>query len=196
MKPKGTLFLRRNFLLTEGLYAAAACCFADSLLHAAILSYILAFLMLFSVPLTALLPLRVPFPVRILVYSVTAGLVYVPAVMSARIMFDPSEVGKAGVFLPLLILCTALSESCTELLVPKKLTSFLLSLFCCMAGVCTAFLILGTLRELLGSGTLLGRTVFPSAPVPLFAAPCGGIILTVMLSAAVCAPFRTEKEAA
>ena len=193
-KQKGTLLLRRNLLLSEGLYAAAVSCFADSFRHAVILCFILAFLMLFAVPLTAILPPRVPAPVRTLVYSAVAALVYVPAVLSARILFPPAELQPAAVFLPLLIPGVLLSASRNELLAAKSLKSLLCSLLCCLAGITVSVLLFGSLRELLGSGTLFGRPIMSAAPLPILLQPGCGLILIAVCSAALSQLFRTEGE--
>lgn len=195
MKQQGTLFLRRNLLLTEGLFAAAAGCFADTLLRSVILCGLFFLLMLTAVPMTAALPARVPVPVRTLVYSAASALVYVPALLIVRMLFDLTDIPDFPMFLPLLCPAILLSASRSELLSPQKLKSFLFNWCCCTAGVSFSILLIGFLRELLGAGTLLGRPVFSAAPLPLLSAPCGGLILIVILGAAVSAVFSERKEA-
>ena len=114
--------------------------------------------------------------------------------LSAKILFPPAELQSAAVFLPLLLPGVLLSASRNELLAAKNLKSLLCSLLCCLTGITVAVLLFGSLRELLGSGTLFGRPIMSAAPLPILLQPGCGLILIAVCSAALSQLFRTEGE--
>ena len=185
MEQKGSFLLRRNLILHEGLFAAAASCFADTVWHGLLLSAVLCAVTGVSVLLTAALPRRVPMLLRTVLYSVTASLVYIPSVLAAEQIFSVREVRAAGIALPVLITGLLLSESCPELLRPERYLAMLPKLLQLLIGAVFAILLTATLRELLGCGTVSGMTVLNTAPLPILQQPSAGLILLVMLGAAL-----------
>lgn len=182
---KGSFLLRRSLILREGLFAASAALFADTVRHGLLLSAVLCAVTAVSVLIVAALPRRVPVLLRTVLYSVIAALVYIPAVLAAEQIFSVKEVHAAGVALPVLITGLLLSESSPELLQPKRYGSMLPKLLGLLIGAVFAIMLTAVLRELLGLGTVSGMTVFRTAPVPFLQQPWGGLMLLVLLGAAL-----------
>ncbi len=183
MEQKGRFLLHRSLILREGLFAAAAALFADTVRHGLLLSAVLCAVTAVSVLTVAALPRRLPVLLRTVLYSVIAALVYIPAVLAAEQLFSVKEVHAAGIALPVLITGLLLSEHCPELLRPARYLPMLPKLLGLLLGAVFAIMLTAVLRELLGLGTVSGMTVWRTAPVPFLHRPCGGLILLVLLGA-------------
>lgn len=175
----------RLTILQGGFLIAPVAVFTVSLLHAA--AFCFAFLLItgLTVLISSVIPKRIPFPVRIVLYSVTGGLVYIPAAL-LTVRFFPSVQG--GIYIPLLSAALYLTAA-RDHVFPKKglLKALLLNLF----PQCAAALFIGAVRELLGSGTVAGIRLF-AAPLPCMLQPSAGLILLILLLTALAA-FRGKE---
>ena len=96
----------RDPVLTDGLLAAPLAVFCEDFAHGLTGAFVLAVVMLIAVPLTALVPRKLPLSVRILFYSAVCALVYIPAALFAATLF-PTVSG--GIWLPVIALMPAVT---------------------------------------------------------------------------------------
>ena len=192
-RTQGSFLLRRSLILREGLFAGAAALFADTVRHGLLLSFVLCTVTALAVLVTAAMPKRLPMLPRTVLYSVTAALVYIPAVLAAEQIFSAAEVRAAGTALPILITGLLYSRHCPALIRPARYVQMLPQLLGALIGAAFAVMLCAALRELLGSGSVSGMQVFSSAPVPFLRQPFGGLIL-LTLTGVLLVP-RAEKEA-
>lgn len=161
-------------LLPSGLLAAPIAAFSVSLLHAAACCIALLLTAVPTVLLSALIPKKIPFAVRIVLYSVIGSLVYMPAaVLTANLIPDIA----GGIYIPLLCMPLYLTLYRDELFPRGKMFFALLRN---LIPVCIFALAAGVVRELLGSGTLWGMKLLSAPPLPLLLEPSGGLILFVV----------------
>ncbi|MBR5372581.1 MAG: hypothetical protein IK130_10255 [Oscillospiraceae bacterium] len=177
-EPAGRLFLRENPILREALFAAPLAVCADSVSRAMMLCFVFCIVTAGTVLLSRLIPQRLAHPFRIVSYSLTAVLVYVPAAFAADYLLPESG---AGVYLSLIAAGLYLSVE-QETVFPRGQALFpLLRRLCCiMGGVCAVTLGFGLLRELLGAGTVIGRVCFAAPPLPILSTPAAGLIMLAL----------------
>lgn len=176
-EPAGAFLLRKNRILRDGLLIAPPVFCADSVSGALMLCFVFGAVTLLTVMLSALIPRRLPFSVRIVSYSLAAALVYVPAALAAEYLFPASGAGQS---LPLVasgLYLTVMQENAFER-EHIRLTVLFARLICVILGVCAAVLLTGVLREMLGNGALLGRTLTENPPLPVLQTPAGGLLVT------------------
>lgn len=184
--------LRRNPILRELLCAAPLIMLTDTVQHAGMLCAAFSIMLLLTVLLCALIPRAVPFGVRILLYSVIAALVYIPAVLAAEYLIPDAG---GNLYLALLAEGLLLSSAFGSLTERPSLRVMLRELFMLLVSVNVTILSFGILRELLGCGTLLGRLCLRRAPLPILTAPAGGMLMLALLcivSQAICGSDRRE----
>ncbi len=180
----------RISILRSGLIIAPIAAFSVSVLHSA--AFCIAFLLITipTVLLSALIPRRIPFAVRIVLYSVIGSLVYIPAaVLTANIL--PQIAG--GVYLPLLCMPLYLTVYRDDLF-PRG--QILRTMFRNLIPACLFVLAAGFLRELLGSGSIVGTQLLKTPPLPILLEPSGGLILLVLALAAGSAIRKEAPDAA
>ena len=180
----------RNPVLTDGLLAAPLAVFCDTFERALNGAFVLAFVMLIAVPLTALIPKKLKLSLRILFYSAVCALVYIPAVLFAATLF-PTVSG--GIWESVLALMPAMTLYRDRYFGGKGMLRNLLRT---VLSASLLMLVFGTVRELLGCGMLSGSRVLASPPLPFICAPAGGLLLLCCLCIArVYLPKRIRREA-
>lgn len=179
----------RDPVLTDGLLAAPLAVFCEDFAHGLASAFMLAAVMLIAVPLTALVPRKLPLSVRILFYSAVCALVYIPAALFAATLF-PTVSG--GIWMPVIALMPAMTVCRDRYFGGKGMFRNLLRTVLTVSLLMTVF---GAVRELLGTGTLSGRA-FVAPPLPFILTPAGGMLLLCCLCIArVYLPKRIRKEA-
>lgn len=180
-----------NWILQHGLLIAPIAVFAASLRSALALCTAFTAITVPTALLSALIPMRLPASLRIVLYSVIGGLVYIPAALLTNTLF-PTESG--GIYLPLLCSAMYLTVQHDRFLPRKRL---LRQLVLQSIGACAVMLLFGALRELLGSGSLMYHPLWNNPPLPMLLTPAGGLILLAlcMTAAQYAANARQEGEA-
>lgn len=188
-KNRKTSGMFRSLILRDGMMAAPLAAFADCLEPGAVLCIGFLCISAVTVFLTAVLPRRIPFSVRILFYSAVGSLVYIPTALLTSMLF-PEHAG--GLYLPLLassLLVTAEHDR----VYPKK--GLLRSLLSDIAGTWSITLGFSLLREFFGAGTLYRVTLLDNPPLPVLQQPAGGLVLLACCCIAAEAVFRRREEA-
>ncbi len=190
VKPDG--LFRQNIVLMSGLVTAPIIVAATSAENSIIL--ILSFFMITytGILLCRFIPRKLVYSIRIVLYAVTAGLLYIPTILLLQKMF-PTMSSDVVLYIELLAV--------NSLLLAKSETRFFLMPYGEMAldalmyviGYAIAAAAVGVTREILAFGTIFGFRLFdpivPSARSPFF-----GFIL-VGIFAAVCRAITGRRSA-
>lgn len=181
VKPDG--LFRQNIVLMSGLLTAPIIVAATTAKNALIL--VISFFMISytSILICRIIPRKIAYSIRIFMYSIVAGLTFIPTVMLLERLF-PEISDSVMLYIELLVV--------NSLLLSKTETRFYIEPYGVMAvdaliyiaGYAIAAFAVGFVREMLAYGTLFGIRLFdpvvPSAQSPFF-----GFIL-VGIFAAVC----------
>lgn len=174
-----------NMVLERGLLVAPVVVMAYNLKNAAALALAFAIITFVTVTLSAFVPKKVPYALRVILNVVVAALMFIPAALAVE-KIQPGLVYKLGIFLPLLItnsLVVQKSESRFRK-IPSKL-NMALDLAGHIVGFAIVICLVGALRELLGSATLWGSPVGDFRTAPALLLPFSGFILIGLPSALV-----------
>lgn len=166
----------KNPVLFEAVGLAPVVAMAVSVKSAVILATVSA-LELLVIELFACLCLRrLKSRFRMPIYAVLGMLVNIPCFMFFE-HFTPNEANSAGIFLPLLAVNSLIALHCERFAVKHTLRETLVDAVSAGAGYAFVVLIVGVLREVLGSGTLYSF----SLPIPVrlqgILLPFGGFLL-------------------
>ena len=99
--------------------------------------------------------------------------------------FFPKTIFSIGVFLPTLIANSLIVVKSESRFHKKNFLYMLTDLLCHCAGFFIVIFLVGTLRELLYSGTYMGKTVFENLSIPAIVYPFSGFIIVGFLAAIV-----------
>ena len=199
-------FLRRNAVLSKGMVIApiVACC--DMLPKALMLSLVFAIVTILTVTIGSFYPKKLVYTMRIVLYAVTAAVIFIPAAMLCQFI-SPSVYGALGsmsvpgqgivpeaaaMYLPLLSVNSFIVLHSELHFYHMRKPVMLLSLIAHTAGFCVAACACAAVRELLAHGSIAGHVVDIPLLMRGFAAPWGGFIVLGVLCALHRVIFRKK----
>lgn len=119
---------------------------------------------------------------RPVIYVYSAAILYIPAYCILYAWFG-TDLSVLGIYLPLLAVESAIVKR-MESPDLEPLGEALRRGINNTVGLCIAVLLVGFVRELLGSGMAFGYIVMETAPLPIVQQPAGGFILLGLIAAA------------
>lgn len=175
-------------ILRSGLFIAPIAVFSASVGQALAMSFAFFSMTFCSVLLSALIPRRLPYSLRIVLYSVIGSLVYMPTAILTAWLFP--DIG-GGIYIPLLSTALYLTAAHDKIF-PRK--GLLKSMFRNMIPVICAVILSGIVREALGCATFAGRPLRFTPPLPMLQHPAGGLIFLILMLTVIQAFGRGEKQ--
>ena len=174
-------FFFNNPVFLQGLGLAPVVVAAYNLHNALVLSLAAAILLTPTRVVAALLA-RGCYPrFRGPLYALTASVVYIAAWFCCRAVFGVG-IQTVGIYLPLLVVEPIIIKRYERTKLERVSTALRKGLLT-TAGFLLALLLVAAVRELLGTGTLLGHPVLGGAPLPMAQLTCGGFFVVGLLAA-------------
>lgn len=121
---------------------------------------------------------------RMPVYAALGMLINLPVFMFFA-KFTPNEALNVGIFLPLLAVNSLIALHCERFAVKNKMKDTFVDAISAAAGYAFVLLLVGTAREILGSGTIYSVDLHLPVQLTGLLAPFGGLLLVGFLAAAV-----------
>lgn len=176
--------LIQNPVLFEAIGIAPIAAMAVSLKTAIILA-VASCLELVIIELFACLALKkVKSYFRMPVYAALGMLINLPVFMFFA-KFTPNEALNVGIFLPLLAVNSLIALHCERFAVKNKMKDTFVDAISAAAGYAFVLLLVGTAREILGSGTIYSIDLHLPVQLSGLLMPFGGLLLLGFLAAAV-----------
>ena len=175
------LVLLNNPVLAQGLALTPVVAAATSARNALVLS-VMGLLLITPVRvLGELLTRRTPGRMRVMIYALISGAVYIPALLVTNAIFGAGAIG-AGIYLPVMVVDGIVLVR-AEINASEGGAQSLRNGLATSLGLALTLLLCGGVRELLGDGKLLGGMVFSSAPLPIMTTAAGGFITAALFAA-------------
>ena len=121
---------------------------------------------------------------RMPVYAALGMLINLPVFMFFA-KFTPNEALNVGIFLPLLAVNSLIALHCERFAVKNKMKDTFVDAISAAAGYAFVLLLVGTAREILGSGTIYSIDLHLPVQLSGLLMPFGGLLLAGFLAAAV-----------
>ena len=162
---------RQNIVLTSGLVTAPVIVAATTAERAAVLSLSFFMISYFTILIGRIVPRRIVYTVRIIIYALIAAAVFIPTVLLMNMLF-PDTAPSVLLYIEILVvnsLVLAKTES-RFYLIPYS--SMAIDSLVYIAGFAIAAFAVGIIRELLTLGTFFGAhisdPIMPAAKSPFF----------------------------
>lgn len=174
--------IKQNPVLMSGLFAVPVIGAATSWESALAVCYVFSIVTLISVVLCRLLPKKIAFAVRIVLYALIAALVYVPAAYTAQLIFPTTVPGNIGLYLAVIVanpLILTKTESRFFLRTPLQMFKDVMGF---IIGFDLSCMLVGVIRDIL-TDNIIGNTIVPlSFQMPSMNSVYGGFILVGVLA--------------
>lgn len=95
--------LKQNVVLMSGLFAGPVIGGATSLESALAICFVFTFVTLASIGLCRLLPKKIAFAVRVVLYALISAIVYIPVTILAEMLFGQALIGSITLYLVIII---------------------------------------------------------------------------------------------
>ena len=112
---------------------------------------------------------------RPVIYVYAAAVLYIPVYCILYRLFG-ADLTLLGIYLPMLVVEPAIIKRMENPELESLGEAFRRGVNNTV-GLCLAILLMGTLRELLGSGAVFGSVLLPTPPLPIALQPAGGFVL-------------------
>ncbi len=174
----------KNPVLFEAIGLAPVAAMAVSLKSAIILAVVSCAELVIIELLACLVLKRIKSYFRVAAYAVLGVLINIPIFMFFE-YFTPNEAQNAGIFLPLLAVNSLVALHCERFAVKNPFGKTFVDAVSASAGYALVVLLVGTVREILGSGTIYSVDLKLPVQLPGFLYPFGGLLLLGFLAAGV-----------
>ncbi len=167
---------RHNPVFAAGMSIAPAVIIANTLDGALTYAAVFSAVTFLALMLSSYLPGKLPYALRIILYTAAAAAVYIPV----HIYLDgklPEDPAKLGVFLPMIVTGEFVVSSSEMRFFRMKKGRMTADIISHIIGFDTAVIFLGVFRELFSTGGIGGELYGISSVVPILSAPCGGFII-------------------
>lgn len=174
--------IKQNIVLMSGLFAGPVIGAAATWENSLALCYVFSLVTLLSVGLCRLLPKKITFAVRIVLYAVISTIVYIPVIISAEYLFSPELLNGIALYLILSVI--------NPLILSKTESRFFLRPFLLMykdvlgfvAGFNLSCIIVGSLRDILTDEMIANTIIRMPLQIPAMDKMYCGFILVGILA--------------
>lgn len=129
---------------------------ADTLKNAFAMIYAFSAVTFLSVLISSFVPKKIPYAMKIIIYTVISSFVYIPVKMTAE-AFYPESITAIGIYYPLIAVNSLIVLQTEVKFFRMKKSEMMLSLISYILGFDIVMLITAFIRELLAYGTLNSR---------------------------------------
>ena len=167
--------LKDNTVLSAGMVIAPVIICGSSVQNALALIYAFSTITLLSVTAASFIPKKLPYAVKIIIYSLIASLIYVPIRLLSEQIY-PDSVKNIGIFFPLIAVNSLIVYQTEVKFFRMPRLKMISSLVFHILGFDAVMLLTGFIRELVGCGTIYSRVVDMKFLISGLSQPFGGFI--------------------
>lgn len=171
-----------NPVIMQGIGLTPIVAAATTLKNAAMLSMMVVLMLTLTRVLAALLCRTGLVGLRAVVYTGISTVVYLGAAYLTQLAFGMPAIRGLGIYLPLLIIDPIIIKRYVRPQKERVSTAFYKGMLTTV-GYVVVMLIVGALRELLATGSIMNWHIFEHGPIPIAQMAAGGFILVGLVAA-------------
>lgn len=178
MSKKNSVFdglLGDNTVLSSLMVISPVIMCGDTLRNAIAVIYAFSAITFLSVLAGSFVPKKLPYAVRIIIYTLISSLVYIPVKFAAW-QFFPEVIDRIGIYFMLLAVNSLIMVQTEAKFYRMKRGRMIFSLVFYILGFDAVMLITSFLRELIAHGTIYDRVADANTLISGFGMPFGGFI--------------------
>lgn len=173
-----------NPALERGLIIAPVVVASYNYKYSVILGLSFFFITYLTVLISSFISKSIPYTIRTILYTLIACLVFIPTALYMNFLF-PDTIMSMGVFLPLLVANSLIVVKSESRFHKRRRTYMMADLFFHCVGFFVAIVIVGIIRELLGSGSFFGTPIPNMVTASAVLMPFSGFIIVGFLASLV-----------
>lgn len=171
-----------NPVFIQGMGLATLIVPATSLKNALIIAIMLALILTPTRIIAALLSRIISFKFKVVIYTLTASAIYIPAFYLISWLFDTQSLAPVGLYTTLLVIEPLIIKKHSTQSQELVSAAFIKGVQTTIGYIAILFLV-AIIREILGNGTIYGTRIFEEPFLPILLTPVGGFILLGLMAA-------------
>lgn len=175
-------FLRQNAVLMSGLFTGPVIGAATNMESAAAVCLVFTLVTVVSVGLCRLLPKKIAFAVRIVLYALISSLVYIPVTLLAQLLFSQSLLQSIELYLIIIVINPFILSKTESRFFLRSVPMMFKDLAGFVLGFDCACILVGAIRDILTDSIILNVIVALPVEVPAAGRVFGGFLLVGMLA--------------
>lgn len=175
-------FLRQNAVLMSGLFTGPVIGAATNMESAAAVCLVFTLVTVASVGLCRLLPKKIAFAVRIVLYALISSLVYIPVTLLAQLLFSQSLLQSIELYLIIIVINPFILSKTESRFFLRSVPMMFKDLAGFVLGFDCACILVGAIRDILTDSIILNVIVALPVEVPAAGRVFGGFLLVGMLA--------------
>lgn len=175
-------FFLGNTVLERGLVLSPVIVASYNYKNSVILGLGFMLITFFTVLISSFIPKKIPYTLRTIIYTLIGCAVFVPSSMLIDFMY-PESLFKLGVFFPLLVANSLIVVKSESRFHKHSKDRMVFDLICYSLGFFVVIIVVGIIREFLGSGSFMGTPISGMITVQAVLLPFSGFIIVGFLAA-------------
>lgn len=175
-------FLRQNAVLMSGLFTGPVIGAATNMESAAAVCLVFTLVTVASVGLCRLLPKKIAFAVRIVLYALISSLVYIPVTLLAQLLFSQSLLQSIELYLIIIVINPFILSKTESRFFLRSVPMMFKDLAGFVLGFDCACILVGAIRDILTDSIILNVIVPLPVEIPAAGRVFGGFLLVGMLA--------------
>ncbi len=169
-------FIKQNMVFMSGMLIAPVIACSSTILKSVAVCFVFSLVSFLAILICRAVPRTIVYTLRVIIYSVAAAVVYVPALMLAETIFGEALIKSAGVYLPILITNSLILTKTETRFYHEPFRAMTLDVIVFIIGFDVACVFTGAVREYLGRGRIFGREVETLFTIPALETTFGGFL--------------------
>ncbi len=186
-------FFKQNIVFMSGLLIAPVIACATTLQKSLAVCIVFTLVSFMTILLCRVIPRKIAYTLRVIIYSLVASAFYIPAVLLAALVSGNDVIASAGVYLPILVTNNLILSKSESRFYVEPLKDMVPDVLCFIAGFDIACIFTGAVREILAKSTIGGAYLDMPFTIPALETTFGGFLFVGMMAGLVRGVYNHRK---
>lgn len=175
-------FFKQNIVFMSGLLIAPVIACATTLEKSLAVCLVFSMVSFLTILLCRVIPRKIAYTLRVIIYSLAASAVYIPSVMLTTAVIGSDVIISAGVYLPILVTNSLILSKTESRFYIEPFRDMLPDVLCFIAGFDAACIFTGAVREIIARGTIGGAYLDMPFTIPALETTFGGFLFVGIMA--------------
>lgn len=172
--------IKQNVVLMSGIVTAPVVIAATTFKKGVVIALAFSIISFLTITICSFVPQKIVYTIRVIIYALVASLLYIPTVLMLEEIF-PLTVQLIGIYMPLLVTNSLIFSKTESRFYMRTKGIMIIDVMMYILGFDIICVIVGTLREIVCSGSFAGFRL-TNFTISAFEAPFGGFILVGIMA--------------
>lgn len=186
-------FFKQNIVFMSGLLIAPVIACATTLQKSLAVCIVFTLVSFLTILLCRVIPRKIAYTLRVIIYSLVASAIYIPAVLLATFLMGGDVIASAGVYLPILVTNNLILSKSESRFYVEPLRDMIPDVLCFVAGFDIACIFTGAVREILAKSTIGGAYLEMPFTIPALETTFGGFLFVGIMAGLVRGVYNHHK---